>query len=95
MFSVEILIHFHCPHCSYQIKRRFLDYLSSRTTRCPSCQVKLVHLARGETPSRDTVEMDEIRRAIERLEGDWGCLVNEYLTHQSREWGKDEPGLAQ
>ncbi|MCA9796716.1 MAG: hypothetical protein AB7S38_08690 [Vulcanimicrobiota bacterium] len=94
MFSVEIMIKIDCANCGFHIKRRFLDYLSSRTTRCPSCNVKMIHLARGQTPGQGHVEMDEIRRIIERLEGDWGCLVNEYLTHESKNWGSEEPGLA-
>ncbi len=96
MFSVEIMIRLQCANCQFQIKRRFLDYLRSRTTRCPSCNVKMVHLARGQTPAAAHVEMEEIRRVIERLEGDWGCLVNEYLTHESKGWwDNEEPGLAQ
>ncbi len=94
MFSVEIYMFFPCAACGFQIKRRFLDYLTSRTTRCPNCNVKMVHLARGKTPGNIAVDMERIRTIVERLEGDWGCLVNEYLLHESKEWGQDEPGLA-
>lgn len=88
------MIHLHCVNCGYRIKRRFLEYLTSRTTRCPSCNVKMVHFARGQTPGEAAVGMDEIRRIVERLEGDWGCVLNEYLTHESKDWGSEEPGLA-
>ncbi|MBI3929469.1 MAG: hypothetical protein HY319_28245 [Armatimonadetes bacterium] len=94
MFSVEIYMHFPCARCGYAIKRRFLDYLASRTTRCPNCSVKMVHIARGQTPASAHVDMDTISTMVERLEGDWGSLVNEYLTHESRGWDAEEPGLA-
>ena len=93
MFSVEIMLKTQCANCGFLIKRRFLEYLNSRTTHCPSCNVKMVHLARGQTPRASSVSMDEIKRVVERLEGDWGCLVNEYLTHESKDWGNEEPGF--
>lgn len=94
MFSVEIMFKLQCANCGFRIKRRFVDYLSSRTTTCPSCGVKMVHLARAQTLGASAVELEELKRMMERLEGDWGSLVNEYMTHESRRWSNEEPGLA-
>ena len=93
MFNVEVHYRLACARCGHQIKRRFLDYLSSRTTSCPNCNVKMVHLARGQS-GKSNVDMDEIRRVVEQLEGDWSSLVNEWLTSESNAWGAEELGLA-
>lgn len=94
MFSVEIKIHFLCRNCAHPIKRRFLDYLSSRTTLCSNCGVKMIHFARGQTGVGESVAVGELASKIERLEGDWGALINEYLYHQTMEWGEDDPSLS-
>ncbi len=93
MFSVEIQIRFTCKNCGQSVKRRFLDYLSSRTTVCPSCGVKMVHLARGQTGHGESVDLDDLGSKIDRLEGDWGALVNEFLYHQTDRWTDDDPDL--
>jgi DNA-directed RNA polymerase subunit RPC12/RpoP len=93
LFSVEIQIRFTCKNCSQQVKRRFLDYLSTRTTVCPHCGVKMVHFARGQTGAGESVDLKELGDKIERLEGDWGALVNEYLYHQTNRWSEDDPDL--
>lgn len=93
MFSVEIQIRFSCKNCSQPVKRRFLDYLSTRTTVCPSCGVKMVHFARGQTGEGASVDMNDLGEKIGRLEGDWGALVNEYLYHQTNRWSDEDPDL--
>lgn len=95
MFSVEIQIRFTCKNCGHPVKRRFLEYLSTRMTVCPSCGVKMVHLARGQTGHGDSVDLNELGQKIDRLEGDWGALVNEYLYHQTNRWTEDDPDLGE
>lgn len=95
MFSVEIQIRFACKNCGHPVKRRFLEYLSTRTTVCPNCGVKMVHLARGQTGHGDSVDLNELGQKIDRLEGDWGALVNEYLYHQTNRWTEDDPDLGE
>lgn len=93
MFSVEIQIRFPCKHCQHPVKRRFLDYLSSRTTVCSHCGVKMVHFARGQTGHGERVDLQELAQKIDRLEGDWGALINEYLYHHTSAWSEDDPSL--
>lgn len=93
MFSVEIQIRFHCKNCTQPVKRRFLDYLSTRTTVCPSCGVKMVHFARGQTGHGEAMDLDDLGDKIGRLEGDWGALVNEFLYHQADGWKEGDPDL--
>ena len=93
MFSVEIHLRFVCPNCQQQIKRRFLDYLTSRTTHCPHCNAKIVHLARGQTTEADAVQMTDIKNLIESLELNWGSLVNETMSMESKQWGDTSPQL--
>jgi DNA-directed RNA polymerase subunit RPC12/RpoP len=95
LFSVEIQIRFTCKNCSQPVKRRFLDYLSTRTTVCPNCGVKMVHFARGQTGRGESVNLSELGDKIDRLEGDWGALVNEYLYHQTDRWTDDDPSLGE
>ena len=94
MFSVEIHLRFACPSCKQQLKRRFLDYLTSRTTHCQHCHAKIVHLARGQTSESDAVEMNAIQNFIENLEQNWGSLVNETLSMESKKWGESGPPLS-
>jgi hypothetical protein len=75
------------------LKRRFLDYLTSRTSNCPNCGAKLVHLARGQTTHKDQIDMDEIQKIIESLEDNWGGLVNEVMMLESKDWTQGGPGL--
>ena len=91
MFSVEIHLRFVCPKCQQQLKRRFLEYLTSRTTHCSHCNTKIVHLARGQTTGSDAVQMDEIKHLIQNLEQNWGSLVNETLSMESKKWGELGP----
>jgi len=94
VFSVEVYLRLKCPHCQQGLKRRFLDYLTSRTSSCPNCQAKLVHLARGQTSHKEQIDMKEIQRVVESLESSWGGLVNELLTLESKDWSQGGPGLA-
>ena len=93
MFSVEIHLRFACPNCQQQLKRRFLDYLTSRTTHCTHCVTKIVHLARGQTTEADAVQMADIQNLIDNLEQNWGSLVNEVLSMESKQWGDQAPPI--
>lgn len=94
MFDVEVHLRIRCQQCGYLVKRRFLELLGSRQTRCPGCNAKMVHLARGQG-ERDKVELDEIRKFVETVESSWSLLVNEHLIHDSRRlWGAEEAGPA-
>jgi transcription elongation factor Elf1 len=95
VFSVEIKIQFTCKACGHHIKRRFLSYLSHRTTVCPNCGLKMVHFARGQTGHGETVDLSVLADKIERLEGDWGALVNEFLYHQTDGWSDEDPDLGE
>lgn len=53
----------------------------------------MVHFARGQTGRGDTVSLDELGGKIERLEGDWGALINEYLYHQTKNWTDEDPDI--
>ncbi len=53
----------------------------------------MVHFARGQTGHGESVDLDDLGRKIDRLEGDWGALVNEYLYHQTEIWSEDDPDL--
>lgn len=95
MFSVEVHLRLRCPNCGYQVKRRFLDFLGSRTTTCPGCNTKMVHLARGQNVGRNNVDLEEIRKFMENVESSWSHVINEHMTHESRRlWGSEEAGPA-
>jgi DNA-directed RNA polymerase subunit RPC12/RpoP len=95
MFDVEVHLRIRCQECGYQVKRRFLDLLGSRKTRCPGCNTKMVHLARGQNMGRNNVELEELRKFIETVETSWSHLVNEHMTHESRRlWSAEEAGPA-
>ena len=51
----------------------------------------MVHFARGETGTGETVGLEELASKMNRLEGDWGALINEYLYHQTKSWEGDNP----
>lgn len=53
----------------------------------------MVHLPRGQTGEGESVDMKDLGRKIERLEGDWGALVNEFLYHQTSRWTEEDPDL--
>lgn len=53
----------------------------------------MVHLARGQNEAGEPIELSALASRIDRLEGDWGALVNEYLYHQASSWGDDDPHL--
>ena len=39
------------------------------------------------------MDMNDLGSKIDRLEGDWGALVNEYLYHQTNRWTEEDPDL--
>lgn len=53
----------------------------------------MVHFARGQTGHGDVVSLSDLGQKIERLEGDWGALVNEYLYHQTANWTDEDPDI--
>lgn len=55
----------------------------------------MVHFARGQTGRGETVDLGELAQKIERLEGDWGALINEYLYHQTIDWTDEDPDLGE
>jgi len=91
MFDVEVHLRIRCLQCGYQVKRRFLELLGSRKTKCPGCNAKMVHLARAQ----DGRDLEEIRKFIETVESSWSHIVNEHMIHDSRRlWGSEEAGPA-
>jgi len=57
--------------------------LTTRSSTCPHCSAKLVHLARGRTSSNQNMDLDQLKAFMEELEGQWTGLVNETLVMQS------------
>lgn len=55
----------------------------------------MVHLARAQTGRGESLDIDDLSSKIDRLEGDWGALINEYLYHQTDRWGDDDPDLGE
>ena len=93
MFSVEVYLRLQCPACDHTIKRRFLDYLTSRTTLCPNCNVKVVHLSRGQLSDKSNVDVKQLQAFVEQLEGAWSTVVNESLILESKDWSEGGPQL--
>lgn len=83
VFSVEVYLRLSCPSCQKAVKRRVLDYLTTRTSHCPHCSGKMVHLARGQTTQRTQLDLTQLKAFIEELESQWTGLVNESLTMES------------
>ncbi len=83
IFSVEIYLKLGCPACSHTLKRRFVDYLTTRASHCPRCSTKMVHLARGQTTQDKKFEMTAMKDFIEELESQWSSLVNESIVMES------------
>ena len=65
------------------VKRRVVDYLTNRTSSCPNCSAKMVHLARGKTTKDTRLDLDQLKDFIGELEGQWTALVNESLMMES------------
>ncbi len=53
----------------------------------------MVHFARGQTGRGEHVNLDTLADKIDRLEGDWGALINEYLYHQAKDWEDEDPDI--
>lgn len=85
LFSVEIYLRLACPACSNTVKRRLVDYLTTRASKCQSCGAKMVHLARGRTTQNNQLDLDQLKSFIGELEGQWTSLVNESLMMESSE----------
>ena len=79
VFSVEIYLRLPCPGCGDVVKRRVVDYLTNRTSSCPNCSAKMVHLARGKTTKDTRLDLDQLKDFI----GEWTALVNESLMMES------------
>ncbi|MCW5867262.1 MAG: hypothetical protein KIS61_08345 [Candidatus Eremiobacteraeota bacterium] len=93
VFSVEIYLRLRCPGCGNVVKRRVVDYLTTRTSNCPNCSAKMVHLARGRTTKNTQLDLNQLKEFIGELEGQWTALVNESLMMEST--GFDiEPGAS-
>lgn len=93
MFSVEIYLRLECPNCHQAFKRRFLDYLSSRTSHCHNCNTKVVHLARAQDVKDRSFELTRLSEFINSLEQNWSGLVNESLTVESKDWSQGGPDI--
>ena len=52
-----------------------------------------MHLARGQTTEADAVQMADIQNLIDNLEQNWGSLVNEVLSMESKQWGDQAPPI--
>lgn len=91
MFSVEIHLRFECPHCHKHFKRRFLDYLASRTSHCTHCHTKVVHLARAQDVRERNFELERLQQFTATLEQSWTALVNESLSVESKDWDESFP----
>lgn len=85
VFSVEIYLRLNCPACGQTVKRRVVDYLTTRASQCQSCGAKMVHLARGRTSQNTGLDLEKLKSFIGELEGQWTSLVNESLTMESSE----------
>ncbi|ODT62408.1 hypothetical protein ABS71_15765 [bacterium SCN 62-11] len=83
VFSVEIYLRLPCPGCGDVVKRRVVDYLTNRTSSCPNCSAKMVHLARGKTTKDTRLDLDQLKDFIGELEGQGTALVNESLMMES------------
>ena len=83
VFSVEIYLRLRCPACSAVVKRRFMEYLATRTSSCQQCSAKMVHLARGQTTEKATMDLAHLQDFIGELETQWSALVNESLMMES------------
>lgn len=83
VFSVEIYLRLRCPGCANVFKRRVGDYLTTRTSNCPNCTAKMVHLARGRTTKDTRLDLNQLKDFIGELEGQWTALVNESLMMES------------
>lgn len=83
VFSVEIYLRLACPACTQTLKRRLVDYLTTRASLCGNCGAKMVHLARGRTSQNTQLDLDQLKSFINELEGQWTSLVNESLMMES------------
>ena len=91
VFSVEIYLRLPCPSCVNVVKRRLVEYLTTRTSNCPSCSAKMVHLARGRTTKDTRLDLNQLKEFIGELEGQWTALVNESLMMESTGFDLDPP----
>lgn len=90
-FSVEVYLRLPCPSCGELVKRRMLDYLTTRASSCTNCNAKMVHLARGRTTKNTQLDLDQLKEFIGELEIQWTALVNESLMMESKGFDID-PG---
>ena len=91
VFSVEIYLRLPCPSCGNVVKRRLVEYLTTRTSNCPNCSAKMVHLARGRTTKNTQLDLNQLKEFIGELEGQWTALVNESLMMESTGFDLDPP----
>lgn len=89
LFSVEIYLRLSCPACGAVVKRRIVDYLTTRISNCPGCQGKMVHLARGRTTKNTSLDLLQLKSFIGELEAQWSALVNESLMMESSDFDID------
>jgi len=91
VFSVELYLRLRCPGCGNVVKRRVVDYLTTRTSNCPTCSAKMVHLARGRTTKDTKLDLNQLKGFIGELEGQWTALVNESLMMESTAFDIEPP----
>ncbi|MBT9588118.1 hypothetical protein IV102_32575 [bacterium] len=83
VFSVEVYLRLRCPACGEMVKRRMLDYLTTRASNCQNCSAKMVHLARGRTTKDTQLDLNQLKEFMGELENQWTALVNESLMMES------------
>lgn len=67
--------------------------MTSRTSICPQCNVKVVHLPRVQGSDDSAMDLNKIQSFIEQLEESWGAVVNEEFMLESKDWTEGSPGL--
>lgn len=67
--------------------------MTSRTSICPQCKVKVVHLPRVQGSDNSAIDLNKIQAFIEQLEDSWGAVVNEEFMLESKDWTEGSPGL--